>query len=265
MTHTPTDVRTALAARLRPYIDSALRWQASEDGKGQNLLTFHETADLIVGRMIDAIPADAQEPWVSALTPDMIEHEAKKWFSTGLVDDSDKRAVTSFAKWLMKVADPAASALRTPSHGQPAPVAEGLEALLLLPVEAINALESHQRQIDRDGVEVGVSRQAVDEIVAAVKKVRAALSRPVEAGDAERRDKADYKIGWWLSGALEDPNVCAEMKTDINAWFEAHQPGLKMSSPPEADTKARGGPSEADRENYGCKPDGSCCDFCCGN
>ena len=58
---------------------------------------------------------------------------------------------------------------------EPAPVAEGLEALLLLPVEAINALESHQRQIDRDGVEVGVSRQAVDEIVAAVKKARAAL------------------------------------------------------------------------------------------
>ncbi|MFA5951535.1 MAG: hypothetical protein WC807_14745 [Hyphomicrobium sp.] len=43
--------------------------------------------------------------------------------------------------------------------------------------------------------------------------------------------KADYKIGWWLSGALEDPNVCAEMKADINAWFEAHQPGLVMPSP----------------------------------
>lgn len=57
-----------------------------------------------------------------------------------------------------------------------APVAEGLEALLLLPVEAINALESHQRQIDRDGVEVGVSRQAVDEIVAAVKGTRRPLS-----------------------------------------------------------------------------------------
>ena len=77
---------------------------------------------------------------------------------------------------------------RTPSHGQPAPVAEGLEALLLLPVEAINALESHQRQIDRDGVEVGVSRQAVDEIVAAVKKARAALSRPVEHHPREQAD-----------------------------------------------------------------------------
>jgi hypothetical protein len=41
--------------------------------------------------------------------------------------------------------------------------------------------------------------------------------------------KADYKIGWWLSAALEDPAVCEEMKADINAWFEAHQPGLVMS------------------------------------
>jgi hypothetical protein len=51
-----------------------------------------------------------------------------------------------------------------------------------------------------------------------------------EASDeaATARDKADYKIGWWLSGALEDPAVCAEMKADINAWFEAHQPGLVM-------------------------------------
>ncbi len=38
------------------------------------------------------------------------------------------------------------------------------------------------------------------------------------------KDRADYKIGWWLSAALEDPSVCAEMKADINAWFEAHQP-----------------------------------------
>src|SRR5216684_349137 len=43
-------------------------------------------------------------------------------------------------------------------------------------------------------------------------------------------DQADYKIGWWLSGALEDPNVCAEMKADINKWFEAHQPVLVTSA-----------------------------------
>lgn len=28
------------------------------------------------------------------------------------------------------------------------------------------------------------------------------------------------RIGRWLSAALDDPNVCDEMKADINAWFE---------------------------------------------
>jgi len=41
-------------------------------------------------------------------------------------------------------------------------------------------------------------------------------------------DRADYNLGWWLAGALEDPNVCAEMKDVISKWFEAHQPGLVM-------------------------------------
>lgn len=48
---------------------------------------------------------------------------------------------------------------------------------------------------------------------------------------ASERDSANYKIGWWLSAALEDTNVCAEMKADINTWFEAHHPGpLAFSS-----------------------------------
>jgi len=29
-----------------------------------------------------------------------------------------------------------------------------------------------------------------------------------------------WPVGSWLSAALEDPKVCAEMKRDINAWFE---------------------------------------------
>ena len=43
-------------------------------------------------------------------------------------------------------------------------------------------------------------------------------------------DQADYKLGWWLAAALEDPNVGAKMKDVINKWFEAHQPGLVMSA-----------------------------------
>ena len=32
-------------------------------------------------------------------------------------------------------------------------------------------------------------------------------------------EDADVKIGSWLSAALEDDNVCAEMKVDITRWF----------------------------------------------
>lgn len=31
------------------------------------------------------------------------------------------------------------------------------------------------------------------------------------------------RIGKWLSAALDDPNVCDEMKIDIRAWFDAAQ------------------------------------------
>lgn len=45
-----------------------------------------------------------------------------------------------------------------------------------IPVEAITSLELHQKQLDVDGVMVGVSRQAVDEIVGTLKEVRALLA-----------------------------------------------------------------------------------------
>jgi len=32
-------------------------------------------------------------------------------------------------------------------------------------------------------------------------------------------------IGKWLSAALDDPNVCVEMKADIRRFFEAAAPG----------------------------------------
>lgn len=32
-----------------------------------------------------------------------------------------------------------------------------------------------------------------------------------------------YAIGAWRSAALGDPNVCAEMKRDINRWFDMWQ------------------------------------------
>lgn len=42
-----------------------------------------------------------------------------------------------------------------------------------------------------------------------------------EAALAKTREMNDV-IGKWLSAALDDPQVCAEMKADINAWFAAH-------------------------------------------
>jgi hypothetical protein len=45
-----------------------------------------------------------------------------------------------------------------------------------IPAEAISSLELHQRQLDMDGVMVGVSRQAVDEVVGVLKEVRELLA-----------------------------------------------------------------------------------------
>lgn len=39
----------------------------------------------------------------------------------------------------------------------------------------------------------------------------------------QRAVDAAPKIGAWLSAALEDPNVCDEMKADIRSWVEAVQ------------------------------------------
>lgn len=34
---------------------------------------------------------------------------------------------------------------------------------------------------------------------------------------------ANQRIGKWLSAALDDPNVCADMKADIAAWFDSQK------------------------------------------
>lgn len=33
--------------------------------------------------------------------------------------------------------------------------------------------------------------------------------------------QASVDVGGWLSAALDDPNVCDQMKADINRWFSA--------------------------------------------
>ena len=41
--------------------------------------------------------------------------------------------------------------------------------------------------------------------------------------EVDEYEDADVKIGAWLSAALEDDNVCAEMKVDITRWFTARE------------------------------------------
>ena len=38
-------------------------------------------------------------------------------------------------------------------------------------------------------------------------------------GKKVKPTKEDFIIGHWLSAALDDPQVCDEMKKDIEAWF----------------------------------------------
>jgi hypothetical protein len=38
--------------------------------------------------------------------------------------------------------------------------------------------------------------------------------------ERDRKKQADYRIGAWLSAALEDPSTCQSMKDDINEWFK---------------------------------------------
>jgi hypothetical protein len=38
------------------------------------------------------------------------------------------------------------------------------------------------------------------------------------------RAEIAHGLGKWMSAALDDPSVCAEMKADIQAWFDAGEP-----------------------------------------
>lgn len=54
------------------------------------------------------------------------------------------------------------------------------EALASIPHGAIDALANNQRQLDMDGCEVGVSRQAVDEVLAGLRAALDALDAETE-------------------------------------------------------------------------------------
>lgn len=50
----------------------------------------------------------------------------------------------------------------------------------------------------------------------------AALAKVLD--ESYRRGTAIDRLGPWLSAALDDSATCAEMKADIEAWFEALSP-----------------------------------------
>lgn len=50
----------------------------------------------------------------------------------------------------------------------------------------------------------------------------------------KRASEITYKVGRWLSAALEDDAVCQEMKDDIIAWMEAGRPNSHTSPEREA-------------------------------
>ena len=39
--------------------------------------------------------------------------------------------------------------------------------------------------------------------------------------EKHRLQVGNDRLGPWMAAALDDPSVCAEMKTDIKVWFDA--------------------------------------------
>lgn len=72
------------------------------------------------------------------------------------------------------------------------------------------------------------------QIVEAHERAVAALSTADHATIAEERvtrwRQASVALGAWMSAALDDPKVCAAMKSDIQEWFSAGEPFEAMAS-----------------------------------
>jgi hypothetical protein len=73
--------------------------------------------------------------------------------------------------------------------------------------------------------------------------------------------RAEWNVGRWLSAAMEDDSVCAEMKRDVNAWFaelEArvqHSDELRSRTPGEKAAYLEGVEEGRRRERRDSKPE----------
>jgi hypothetical protein len=102
------------------------------------------------------------------------------------------------------------------------------EALASIPHGAIDALANNQRQLDMDGCEVGVSRQAVDEVLAGLRAALAALDAetPATPADVGEEPVAYY----WTEGRTspDTPMGPAEYDEEVIFDFQPPAPGVQF-------------------------------------
>lgn len=87
-------------------------------------------------------------------------------------------------------------------------------------VEAVNnheALKARLAEVEKDRDRARDCHEETAQKLHSYIHLRAAASRPAT-------QQTTSKLGAWLAAALDDPNVCAEMKADIEAWMNAGEP-----------------------------------------
>lgn len=94
-------------------------------------------------------------------------------------------------------------------------------------MEAARQLRDHQQQLDMDGVTVGVSRQAIDEVLAELDRLRALLSQ--ERSDGARtppntrlRNVVEQMLAAIERGAIDSEENAGEPEVGIppHRWHE---------------------------------------------
>jgi hypothetical protein len=88
---------------------------------------------------------------------------------------------------------------------------------------------NHARQLERKLNEVERQKYIYKDEVKRLGLKCAKVERELSEANKKVMKPEDLKIGDWLSAALSDPKVCAEFKTDIEAWFDS----FETTEPPE--------------------------------
>jgi hypothetical protein len=70
---------------------------------------------------------------------------------------------------------------------------------------ALEALENNQRQLDMDGVEVGVSRQALDELITAYRMLRTSLASDATPAPTSGSEDGGEQETLWCESCGEAP------------------------------------------------------------